>query len=113
VLRRVELHGRELAEGQSPWSIRQTAVYHRLTVDTSSTDKPKSRFLLVAPSPKLEQQLEECFELGAKAAQAISPWNVHRLLVADSMMNWMDYMAHLEERLKDQVGRVRSRTDVY
>ncbi len=35
--------------------------------------------------------------------RAIGPWNVHRLLVANSLSGWMSYMAWLEETLNEQV----------
>jgi hypothetical protein len=108
MLRRVELHGRELAEGQSPWSIRQTGVYHSFKSklsDNANSSLGKSVFLMVAPSPTVEEQLEEYFESRTTVSQPVSAWNTHRLLVADSLKNWMDYMAHLEEKSKEQVSR--------
>jgi hypothetical protein len=36
--------------------------------------------------------------------RAIGPWNIYRLLVADSLSGWLDYMTWLEESLKEQVN---------
>jgi hypothetical protein len=101
VLRRVELNHRLLAEGQSPWSIRQTAVYHKFAM-TPDSKQSSSTFILIAPSPKLESQLSQSLDLSKSDERAIGPWNVHRLLVANSMNGWMDYMAWLEETLNEQ-----------
>jgi hypothetical protein len=101
VLRRVELNHRLLTEGQSPWSIRQTAVYHKFAV-TPDSKQSSSTFILIAPSPKLESQLSQSLDLSKSDERAIGPWNVHRLLVANSMSGWMDYMAWLEETLNEQ-----------
>jgi hypothetical protein len=103
VLRRAELHHRVVTDEQSPWSIRQTAVYHKLTA-ASDLKKSSSTFILIAPSPKLEGQLSQFIELSKLDERAIGPWNVHRLLIADSLSGWMDYMAWLEEGLREQVG---------
>lgn len=112
MLRRVELNHRE---GQSPWSIRQTAVYHRLEIDmdtsnssqgnsSSSSSAPKSMFLLIAPPGHLERQLVKCLQPSNREQQAISAWNAHRILIADSLKNWTDYMSYLEKQLKEQVS---------
>jgi hypothetical protein len=115
VLRRVERHLRELEDGQSPWSIRQTGVYHKLSAPAdfehsrqahsrSSPEQSSSTFILIAPSQNFEAQLSQSIELSISDDRAIGPWNIHRLLVADSLGGWMDYMTWLEEGLKKQVS---------
>lgn len=106
VIRRVELHGRELEDGQPPWSIRQTGVYHKLTAPTDSAcsvELPKSMFILIAPSKKFEKQLSHSLELSIADCRAIGPWNIYRLLIAESLGGWLDYMTWLEDSLKEQV----------
>jgi hypothetical protein len=103
VLRRVELHHRVIPDDQSPWSIRQTAVYHKLNIP-SDFKQFSSMFILIAPSQKLESRLSQSLEVSKLDDRAIGPWNVHRLLIADSLSGWMDYMAWLEEGLREQVG---------
>lgn len=98
----MELNHRALTDGQSPWSIRQTAVYHKLTV-TPDAKQSGSTFIFIAPSPKVESQLSQLLDLSTSDERAIGPWNVHRLLVANSLSGWMDYMAWLEETLNEQV----------
>src|SRR6266516_3593889 len=74
ILRRVELNHRELTEGQSPWSIRQTAVYHKfnpnpnpskslITHSIPPSKMSKSTFLFIAPSQTLEGLLSKSLEL--------------------------------------------------
>ena len=104
VLRRVELHGRELEDGQPPWSIRQTGVYHRLSVPTGISEKPSLTFILIAPSKNFEEQLSQSLELSIADHRAIGPWNIYRLLIADSLSGWLDYMTWLEDGLKEQVS---------
>lgn len=121
VIRRVQLHNRELVEGQSPWSIRQTGVYQRLIYDsnwsdlTSSTNKySKSTFLLIAPSESIESQISECMErVNSHGGDALSPWIVHLLLIAESQEGWMDYMAWLEKGLKQQASSTLTSGVIY
>ena len=116
ILRRVELNGRAATGGENPWSIRQTAIYHKFSrnrdaVNGSSNGtapasvKSKSMFLLIAPSENAESQFSKCLEQSIlDDGLALSPWNVQRILVADSLRGWMDYMGSLEQRLKEQVS---------
>jgi hypothetical protein len=117
MLRRVELKNRAVAEGDSPWSIRQTAVYHRLEPKTKACDLPqqegqvvpaefRSTVLLISPSENAELQCDECLEqITSNGRAPFSAWNAHRILIADSLRGWMDYMAYLEQRLKHQVSQ--------
>lgn len=112
VLRRAELHGRTLLDGQSPWSIRQTAVYHQYNLDTSSQHDQESQrsqrsqrstFLLIAPSPCVVDKISQCFDIGVIHSHATSPFSLQSILVADSLKGWMRYMAWLEGELNEQV----------
>ncbi|KAH8774172.1 hypothetical protein BGZ57DRAFT_763271 [Hyaloscypha finlandica] len=94
VLRRVELKNREVAEGDSPWSIRQTGVYHRLEPKTNACET-------------LQQEQNKTSLQTTSAGEALlSVWNTHRVLLADSLRGWMDYMSYLEQRLKHQATTV-------
>lgn len=110
VFRRVELHNRELEEGQSPWSIRQTGVYHKLNASPRSGDSPSSleqsssMFILIAPSKIFEAQVFQLLDLTISDDAAIRPWNIYRLLIAGSLSGWLNYMTWLEGALKKQVG---------
>lgn len=108
MLRRVEDNGREQNNDNSDsvdqWSIRQTAVYHRLSPKDSVADTlTKSTFLLATPSKNSENQYNQYMEECASSGRNYSPWNIHRILVADSLRGWTDYLAFLEKRLKRQV----------
>ena len=62
-------------------------------------------FVLIAPSANVEWQFENCLqESSEEEPSPLSPWNIHRIIFADSLQGWMDYMASLEERLKRQVS---------
>jgi hypothetical protein len=108
MLRRVELNGRAITEGESEWSIRQTAVYHKLRSSNQETESNTidfdSTFLLIAPSENAEWQMGEYLNQRVSEYHGLpSPWNMHRILIAESLRGWMDYMASLEARLKRQV----------
>jgi hypothetical protein len=111
MLRRVELNGRATIKGESEWSIRQTAVYHKLKSSNQEAGSNKlefdSTFLLIAPSENAEWQMGRYLNQCTSENVGIpSPWNIHRILIADSLRGWMDYMATLEARLKRQVRHV-------
>ena len=77
MLRRVELNGRSGDDGENPWSIRQTAVYHKLAYDADSADS-RSTFLLIAPSENVKFQFHECLEKGiVNETTRLSCWNEH------------------------------------
>jgi len=52
----------------------------------------------------VETQLAGAFEQSLQKDFYVSPWNIQRLLLADSLKGWPDYMASLQKRLKKQVG---------
>lgn len=115
-LRRVEENGRDGVEGGFPWSVRQTTVYHKFSITRDSSRKhtdilsktkisqpSKSTLVLVAPSPNAEWAFSNCLDQNHRDQIPLSPWNIHRILIADSLPGWVDYMAYLESRLKEQV----------
>lgn len=108
MLRRVELHRRALADGQSPWSIRQTAVYHKVMYHTGSKseliENSKSIFLLIAPSERVETQVRGWLHTATTNDAKLSPYALHLLLVSDSLRGWIDYIAWLGNQLKEQVS---------
>ena len=115
VVRRVELHNRELESGQSPWSIRQTGVYHKLSAPAdvvdprgasarSSAEQSSSMFILIAPSENFEAQLSQSLDLSGVEDRTAGPWIVYRLLFEDSLSGWLDYMTWLEDGLKEHVS---------
>ncbi|KAJ8067309.1 hypothetical protein OCU04_004664 [Sclerotinia nivalis] len=110
VLRQAELNNRR---EDVPWSIRQTAVYHAInspvTPDLRQQNLgPESRFLLLCPTKHAKSQLDRCLQGGVPGNSYILSWNVHRILVADSLSGWMDYMANIEEKLRYQSNQIMS-----
>lgn len=109
VLRRAELHQRPLVEGQSPWSIRQTAVYHTMSRPCSTSapnpqwNEPQSRFLFISPSETAERKMGRLFDLASSQNAATHHSFIHSMLVADSIKGWMGYIAWLERDLKEKV----------
>lgn len=98
-LRYVELNGRVEKKDHEPWSIRQTAVYQRF--DHFADDR--CVFFVIAPADRAESRVEEALQESDKDARAISPFNLHQIIIADSIKNWRWYISSLEDRMTDQV----------
>lgn len=64
------------------------------------------RFVIIAPSESGEDMLEQLLEFVGDESQTASPFNIHRILIADSLKNWQEYLASLEAKLKDQVYHI-------
>lgn len=94
VLRFVELNDRN---PESPWSIRQTAVYQKyLTASQSST------WLLVAISVRSEERLNSFIQRAGSLA-ALNPFEIHLLLLDTAIANWRPYMVYLGGEVNKQV----------
>jgi hypothetical protein len=110
VFRRVELHDRELEEKQSPWSIRQTGVYHKLRIARDSQDQQHSEqqsssmFIFIAPSKTFEDQISGKLDLSVSDDVAVEPWNIYRILIGGSLSGFPDYIVWLEDCLKEHVS---------
>lgn len=100
ILRRVEEHGRECEPVDSPWSIRQTVVYHQINGRKDIQQSGKSIFLLVSlPSTEFEGELSKIIQNSTE----VNPWIIHWLLVADSTRGWPEYIYWIESQLQDRV----------
>ena len=100
ILRRVEEHGRECEPVDSPWSIRQTVVYHQMNGRKDIQQSGKSIFLLVSlPSTEFEGELSKIIQNSTE----VNPWIIHWLLVADSTRGWPEYIYWIESQLQDRV----------
>lgn len=110
VIRRAERNHRKLTEGQTPWSVRQSAVYHRydppadelLFSNSVSNLKFRSTLLLVSPSKLIERKIGRLLELALSDEGSVAPCIIHSLIVADSIRGWMDYISWLEKYVKDK-----------
>ncbi|TGO23821.1 hypothetical protein BPAE_0121g00220 [Botrytis paeoniae] len=113
VIRQVELNGRG---GTNPWSIRQTAVYHGRKPDETSSlpvsiKSVPSILLIIAPTSNSEMRMTAYLEERAADKRQTSSWNLHRIVVSDSLSGWPDYMASLEARLREQTNLIICATD--
>ncbi|KAH8704763.1 hypothetical protein BGW36DRAFT_456360 [Talaromyces proteolyticus] len=104
VVRRVELNGRSEIPGQSPWSIRQTGLYHKLQSRRGNNDNDddgeKSTYLAIAPSDSFLETLVQYQKLAIEERQRPSPWHIHWLLMTDSLRGWATYISWLESELQ-------------
>ncbi|KAE8373555.1 hypothetical protein BDV26DRAFT_285023 [Aspergillus bertholletiae] len=105
VIRRVELNQRPTSKLECPWSIRQTAVYHRLTYPHDGSPC-SSVFILVAPSRAVENEVSQCLPGSPSEGEIMKPhFSIHESLIADSLRNWMDYMTWLESECNQMAHR--------
>ena len=95
-LRYAELNNRE---GNSPWSIRQTAIYHKYT----AADKSSS-WIMIAASERtrssLDRYVKSCTDL-----VSFNPFEIHVLVLDSALANWRSYIIDLTERITRQVRR--------
>ncbi|PKY07200.1 hypothetical protein P168DRAFT_90161 [Aspergillus campestris IBT 28561] len=106
VIRRVERNNRPVKNGECPWSIRQTGIYHRLAYEAVGSQH-KSTFILVAPSSIVDDEITKSLAQHHCADGVMNPaFAVHERLVLDSLRGWMDYMAWLESEVKQDSNRV-------
>lgn len=105
VIRRVERNNRPVKNGECPWSIRQTGIYHRLAYEPGGS-RHKSTFVLVAPSSIVDDEITKNLAQHHCAEGAMNPaFAVHERLVLDSLRGWMDYMVWLESEAKQDVRK--------
>ena len=71
----------------------------------SMLDAPgyRSIFLLISPSESFERQLTLCVDALATEKRAMSWQNIVRLLILDATKGWQEYMAWMEEEIREQV----------
>ena len=67
------------------------------------TPEYRSVFLLISPSESFERQLTLCADTLATEEHAMSWQNIVRLLILDAMKGWQEYMAWMEEEIREQV----------
>ena len=93
-LRYAELNNRE---GSNPWSIRQTAIYHKYTAADKS-----SGWIMIAASERTRSSLDlyvkNCTDLAL-----FNPFEFHVLVLDSALANWRSYIIDLTERITLQV----------
>ena len=93
-LRYAELNNRE---GNNPWSIRQTAIYHKYT----AADKSSS-WVMIAASERTRSSLDlyakSCTDLAS-----FNPFEIHVIVLDSALANWRSYIIDLTERITRQV----------
>jgi len=94
-LRYAELNHRDI---QRPWSVRQTALYHRY-----DADKKSSTWVMIAPSQKVELRIERYIKSCDDVANH-SPFEFHIIILDTVLANWRPFIIHLTESITKQVG---------
>ena len=93
-LRYVELNHRDT---DAPWSVRQTAVYHKYKMD-----KRSSTWVTIS----ISERAERCLDRYIKSSQHLAienPFDVHLILLDTALANWRPYIVSLTERITKQV----------
>jgi hypothetical protein len=97
-LRYVELnnHGHK----KEPWSVRQTAVYHKYEGDNET-------WVLISPSILIESKaMEHIDQFKTKDIKESNPFELHLKLVIAALSNYRWYIKSLVERAAEQSLRV-------
>lgn len=97
-MRYVELNHRDT---DVPWSLRQTAVYHKHRVDQKS-----STWVMIS----LSEKAELCLDRYVKSSQNIiaeNPFDVHLILLDTALANWRPYIVSLTEQINRQVCAIK------
>jgi len=87
LVKHAEEHGRE--GSTDPWSVRQMALYHR-----SNTKTGENIFFVINPSRAFQRRLTNV--RGEK--DALSPWQVHAIMLSSVVDQWRWYIGALEEQ---------------
>ncbi|KAG8534358.1 uncharacterized protein KY384_001202 [Bacidia gigantensis] len=96
-IRYVDLNKRR---DDKPWSLRQTAVYHRYDAQVQT-----STWCCVAAS----EQVETCLDQFAEAFQrcdATTSFGAHAMLLDTALVGWRPFMINLTERINQQSDKI-------
>jgi hypothetical protein len=99
-LRFVERNGYDA--GKDPWSVRQTAFYHRY-------NHGKQTWILISPSQDFQSNLEDYvqqFGNPGDSYQLKNPFELHSIFIASAIANWRWYIESLVECATGQSSRV-------
>lgn len=96
-LRYAELNNRS---NQDPWSIRQTAIYHKY-----KTSDKSSSWVMIAASKRAETSLDRYIKSCKDMAQ-LNPFEIHLIIIDTAMANWRPYIVGLTERITQHTDRV-------
>ena len=94
MLRYVELNYRQKSK---PWSIRQTAVYHKYEVNQQC-----STWVLIAASGSAEARLDEYIK-NFDSLAGLNPFEAHLIIFDTALANWRPRIVDLTEKVTAQV----------
>lgn len=95
-LRYVELNHRDV---RKPWSVRQTAMYHKYKIDQGC-----STWVIISASKGAELSLDRYIR-SSQVLSALSPFEIHLILLDAALANWRPYIIYLTEQIMNQVRR--------
>lgn len=98
-LKYVELNNRS---GRTPWSTRQTAVYHKFSYGQEANS---STWVFVAIPKRTKLSLGR-YVRGSSDLTALNPFETHLIILDTILANWRPYIVYLTERINEHVGDV-------
>lgn len=93
-LRYAELNNRTSTE---PWSIRQTAIYHRFRANEMA-----STWVMVSASRRAERCIDR-YVKGCVDLAPLNPFEIHLILLDTVLANWRPYLISLTDRIRQLV----------
>lgn len=93
-IRYAELNNRSV---EDPWSIRQTAIYHKFKANDRS-----SSWVMIAASKRTETSLDRYIKSCKDIAQ-LDPFEIHLIVLDTALANWRPYIVGLTEKVTQQV----------
>ena len=96
-LKYVDLNKRS---SKSPWSIRQTAIYHQYACDQHAKC---STWLFVALSERSKLSVEKYMTESSEILES-NPFEIHLIVLDNVLANWRPYIIYLTEKITEQVG---------
>jgi hypothetical protein len=101
-LRYVELNN--YGQGKDPWSVRQTAIYHKYEGNTES-------WVFISASDIFETKVvEHHHQLKVEDPEKNNPFDFHLKLINSALPNWRWYIKGLVEKATEQSARVVAAT---
>lgn len=95
--RYVELNNRDR---RKPWSVRQTAMYHKYQVKEGS-----STWVIISASKAAKLGVERYIK-DSQIPTALNPFDIHLILLDTALAKWRPYILYLTEQVKIQSDRV-------
>ena len=93
-LRYAELNNRDV---NHPWSVRQTAVYHKFEVSSMA-----STWILISASQRAKLSIDR-YVKSCREMSSMNPFEIHLIILDAALANWRPFIVGLTEDITLQV----------